>query len=146
MLSRLCRYSLAAAIGALATSQVLLAQNAKAEKAEPSGNLTLEDLLSVESVGAPVLSPDGSQFAFTRGEQILLMPLSPGRWLAGDLSATTAGGKSGFSGSPGWAEDRVRESGRHLGRSAACGRRCTEAHWTNAPHGRRGDPRNSGRS
>jgi dipeptidyl aminopeptidase/acylaminoacyl peptidase len=59
--------------------------------------LTLEDLLSVESVGETVLSPDGKTFAATRAGQIVLIPASGG-WPV-TLTSTT-GGKSGLSWSP----------------------------------------------
>src|ERR1041385_1257229 len=66
-------------------------------RAQSIERITLEDILAVESPGNPVLSPDGSQFALIRGEQILLMP-SDGGWPA--TLTTTAGGKSGISWSP----------------------------------------------
>src|SRR5579864_4121995 len=59
--------------------------------------LTLEDLLSVESVGETVLSPDGKTFAATRAGQIVLIP-AIGAWPV-TLTSTT-GGKSGLSWSP----------------------------------------------
>ncbi|MFY9556146.1 MAG: S9 family peptidase, partial [Blastocatellia bacterium] len=59
--------------------------------------ITLEDLLAVEPVGTPVLSPDGTQFALVRNEQIVVMP-SDGGWPS--TLTTTAGGKSGLSWSP----------------------------------------------
>src|SRR5436309_532290 len=59
--------------------------------------ITLEDLLSVEQIGGPALSPDGRQFALVQGGQILLMP-SDGGWPA--TLTTNAGGKSGVAWSP----------------------------------------------
>src|SRR5262245_1010484 len=59
--------------------------------------ITLEDLLAVEPLGAPVLSPDGTQFAMVRNEQIVLMP-SDGGWPV--TLTTTAGAKSGVAWSP----------------------------------------------
>src|SRR3989441_1791999 len=59
--------------------------------------ITLEDLLAVEPLGAPALSPDGTQFAMVRNEQIVLMP-SDGGWPV--TLTTTAGTKSGVAWSP----------------------------------------------
>jgi dipeptidyl aminopeptidase/acylaminoacyl peptidase len=59
--------------------------------------LTLEDLVSVESIGETVLSPDGKTFAMTRNGQIALMP-SEGGWLT--TLTSSAGGKTGLSWSP----------------------------------------------
>lgn len=70
---------------------VVEAQSVRPEK------ITLEDLLSVEPLGAPVLSPDGTQFAMIRNEQIVLMP-SEGGWPV--TLTTTAGVKSGVDWSP----------------------------------------------
>ena len=58
---------------------------------------TLEDLFSVQSISAPVLSPDGRQLAFVRDGQILLMP-SEGGWPA--TLTTAPGGRSGVTWSP----------------------------------------------
>jgi len=59
--------------------------------------LTLEDLLSVETLGETVLSPDGKIFAMTRGGQIVLLP-AEGGWPV--TLTSTPGGKSGLSWSP----------------------------------------------
>ncbi|HJZ68967.1 MAG TPA: S9 family peptidase [Blastocatellia bacterium] len=72
-------------------ASVLSQQAAKSEK------ITLEDVLAVEPLGAPVLSPDGTQFAMVRNEQIALMP-SEGGWPA--TLTTTVGAKSGIAWSP----------------------------------------------
>jgi len=60
-------------------------------------HVTLDDLVSVEQIGSPVLSPDGRQFALVQGGQILLMP-SDGGWPA--TLTTTAGGKAELAWSP----------------------------------------------
>src|SRR5262249_55048020 len=67
------------------------AQSAKPER------ITLEDLLAVEPLGAPVLSPDGTQFAIIRNEQVVLMS-SEGGWAV--TLTTTASAKSGVAWSP----------------------------------------------
>jgi dipeptidyl aminopeptidase/acylaminoacyl peptidase len=61
------------------------------------GKITLEDLVSVESLGQPVLSPDGRQFALVRDGQIDLLP-SEGGWPV--ALTTTPGAKSGVAWSP----------------------------------------------
>src|SRR5690242_19503714 len=68
-----------------------------AEASAKAGRVTLEDLVSIEPLGAPVLSPDGKQFAFVQNGQIALMP-SDGGWLV--PLTTTPGGKSGLAWSP----------------------------------------------
>jgi Tol biopolymer transport system component len=60
--------------------------------------LTYEDLASIPQLGAPVLSPDGHQFALVRDGQIVLAP-ADGSWPA--VLTTTVGGKSGLA----WSED-----------------------------------------
>ncbi|HSB11259.1 MAG TPA: S9 family peptidase [Blastocatellia bacterium] len=90
MLSKSTRCLSLALITAIAIAPVL-AQSAKPEK------ITLEDLLAVEGLGGPVLSPDGTQFAMVRNEQIVLMP-SEGGWPV--TLTTTGGGKSGVAWSP----------------------------------------------
>lgn len=91
MLAKLLRYLTLTLISIIAIAPALGAQSAKPEK------ITLDDLLSVEPLGAPVLSPDGAQFAMIRNEQIVLMP-SDGGWPV--TLTTTAGGKSGVAWSP----------------------------------------------
>ena len=56
--------------------------------------ITLEDLLSIESPGAPALSPDGKTFAITRGGQIFLIP-AEGGWPV--TLTTTQGGKTSLT-------------------------------------------------
>lgn len=92
MLPKLLRYLTLSLISIIAVVSTSDAQSAKLEK------ITLEDLLAVEPIGAPVLSPDGTQFAMIRNEQIALMP-SDGGWPV--MLTTTAGGKSGVA----WAPD-----------------------------------------
>jgi len=62
-----------------------------------SHKLTLEDLLSAESIGDASLSPDGKTFAITRGGQIDLLP-SEGGWPV--TLTSSAGGKAGLNWSP----------------------------------------------
>ena len=62
-----------------------------------SHKLMLEDLLSADSIGDAVLSPDGKTFAITRTGQINLLP-SGGGWPVTLTSST--GSKSGLSWSP----------------------------------------------
>ncbi len=59
--------------------------------------LTLEDLLSVGTLGPVALSPDGTTFAMVREAQIVLMP-SGGGWPV--TLTSTAGAKAGLSWSP----------------------------------------------
>ncbi len=61
------------------------------------GRITLEDLASIEPLGQPALSPDGTQFALGRGGQIELMPVEGG-WPV--PLTTTAGAKTGVAWSP----------------------------------------------
>lgn len=130
MLSRSRTHAVAAIIAILTIPLALSAQSTKPEK------LTLEDLLSVESIGAPVLSPDGTQFAMTRGEQILLMP-SDGGWPV--TLATTAGGKSSLSWSPDGQQIAFASQGSIWVVSVAGG---PPKRLTNAPAGT-GDPRSA---
>jgi dipeptidyl aminopeptidase/acylaminoacyl peptidase len=60
--------------------------------------ITYEDLASVPQLGAPVLSPDGRQFALVRDGQIVLAP-ADGGWPS--VLTTTTGGKS----APAWSAD-----------------------------------------
>lgn len=90
MPTKTARYLSLVLITAVAIAPAI-AQSAKPEK------ITLEDLLAVEGPGGPILSPDGSQFALIRNEQIVLMP-SDGGWPA--TLTTTSGGKSGVTWSP----------------------------------------------
>lgn len=62
-----------------------------------TARITLDDLLSVQTLGAPVLSPDGRQFALICDGQIVLMP-SAGGWPV--TLTTTPGAKSDVSWSP----------------------------------------------
>ncbi len=62
-----------------------------------SHKLTLDDLLSAESIGDAVLSHDGKTFAITRGGQIDLMP-SDGGWPV--TLTSSPGSKSGLNWSP----------------------------------------------
>ena len=55
-----------------------------------TNRLTLEDLLSVESVAETVLSPDGKTFAATRAGQIILIPRAAGNIEARSVSAHQA--------------------------------------------------------
>lgn len=66
-------------------------------RAQETGRITLEDVISVPWIGNPVLSPDGKQFALVRERQIYLLS-SDGGWPA--LLTTTPGGKSEVSWSP----------------------------------------------
>lgn len=64
---------------------------------EPAGAIAAEDLESVHEPIVPVLSPDGTKFAFIREGQILLLPASGG-W---PIVLTSApGGKSEIAWSP----------------------------------------------
>jgi Tol biopolymer transport system component len=60
--------------------------------------ITYEDLASVPQLGAPVLSPDGRQFALVRDGQIVLAPADGG---GPSVLTTTTGGKS----APAWSAD-----------------------------------------
>ena len=62
-----------------------------------AARITLEDLLSVPSIGTPVLSPDGKRFAALREGQITLVPVEGGYPV---LLTTTPGAKSEVSWSP----------------------------------------------
>jgi dipeptidyl aminopeptidase/acylaminoacyl peptidase len=130
MPSQARRTSTAAIVAIFALAAALPAQSAK------PGRITLEDLLSIESTGGPVLSPDGTQFALTRGEQILLMP-SDGGWPV--TLTTTAGGKSGLSWSPDGQQIAYASQGGIWVVSVAGG---PPKRLTNAPAGG-GDPRNA---
>jgi len=68
-----------------------------ASAAWAQSRITLEDLLSIESPGAPLLSPDGKTFAVMRGGQIYLIP-AEGGWPV--TLTTTQGGKSSLDWSP----------------------------------------------
>ncbi|HXW89728.1 MAG TPA: S9 family peptidase [Terriglobales bacterium] len=73
---------------------VLAAREARAQE---TGRITLEDIVSVPWMGTPVLSPDGKQFALVRDGQIYLLS-SDGGWPV--LLTTTPGGKSEVCWSP----------------------------------------------
>jgi len=96
--------------------------------------ITLEDLLAVEPVTSPVLSPDGRQIVFSRDGQLFLMP-SDGGWPV--KLTTSAGGKS----NPAWSPDSstiayVSQGGIWVVPAAGG----TPLRLTNAPAGA-GDPR-----
>ncbi|MGH9467435.1 MAG: DPP IV N-terminal domain-containing protein, partial [Terriglobales bacterium] len=90
---------------------MLLAASPAARAQTSSGprRITLDDLLAVPRLGRPVLSPNGSQFAFLRNGQIYLMSLHGSSKDAGPCGAcgwptlltTTAGAKS----APAWSPD-----------------------------------------
>jgi dipeptidyl aminopeptidase/acylaminoacyl peptidase len=67
------------------------------QAADESKRITVEDLVALPSLGNPVLSPDGKQFALVRQGQIVLWPVDGG--IATALT-TTPGGKSDLSWSP----------------------------------------------
>ena len=91
MLKRTLTTTLAAALSIAVLSAGNGTSKARAE-------LTYEDLASVPQLGAPVLSPDGKQFALIRDGQIVLAP-ADGTWPVTLTSRT--GGKSGLAWSPG---------------------------------------------
>ncbi|HEY3138969.1 MAG TPA: S9 family peptidase [Blastocatellia bacterium] len=91
MIYKLLRCLTLIIISIITIAPALKAQSVRREK------ITLEDLLAVEPLGAPVLSPDGTQLAMVRNEQIVLMP-SDGGWPV--TLTTTAGAKSGVAWSP----------------------------------------------
>jgi dipeptidyl aminopeptidase/acylaminoacyl peptidase len=128
MLSKQLRYLTLVLLGVLPIATTLAGQVAKRER------ITIEDLLAVEGLSAPALSPDGTQFAMVRNEQILLMP-SDGGWPV--TLTTTNGGKSGVA----WSPD-----GKMLGYASQGGiwvvdvRGGQPKRLTNAPAGA-GDPR-----
>ena len=72
MICKLLRCLTLIIISIITIAPALKAQSVRREK------ITLEDLLAVEALGAPVLSPDGTQFAMVRNEQIVLMPRDGG--------------------------------------------------------------------
>ena len=72
-------------LSALLASPVLQAQATQT----PANKITLEDLVSLHFLGEPVLSPDGTQFAFVRGGQIELLA-ADGGW---PVVLTTSPGK-----------------------------------------------------
>jgi hypothetical protein len=51
---------------------------ASAETAATRGRITFEDLASIEQLGAPVLSPAGTEFALVRSGQLALLPADGG--------------------------------------------------------------------
>jgi dipeptidyl aminopeptidase/acylaminoacyl peptidase len=65
--------------------------------ATSGARITFDDLASLESIGAPVLSPTGTELAFVDNGQIALMP-ADGGWPI--RLTTTPGGKSGLAWSP----------------------------------------------
>jgi dipeptidyl aminopeptidase/acylaminoacyl peptidase len=84
-------------LSCLAASAILVVGQTAPSFAQSSPHLTLQDILNSEGLGETVLSPDGKNFAFTRGGQIVLMP-STGGWPV-TLTSTQAG-KSGLVWSP----------------------------------------------
>jgi dipeptidyl aminopeptidase/acylaminoacyl peptidase len=65
--------------------------------AQTKVHLTLEDILPPEGIGETALSPDGKTIAFTRNEQLVLLP-AKGGWPV--TLTSTLGGKSGVAWSP----------------------------------------------
>lgn len=102
--------------------------------AQPTGHLTLQDLLSVESIGDAGLSPDGKTIALTRSGQIVLLP-SEGGWPVPLTS--TQGGKAGLDWSPDGKQIAYASQGSIWTVSVAGG---SPHRLTNAPAGE-GDPR-----
>jgi dipeptidyl aminopeptidase/acylaminoacyl peptidase len=86
---RLASLTATLVVGALVVGQ--------ASQEPPRASLTFEDLASIPQLGAPVLSPDGAQFAIVRDGQIALLPSEGG---SPALLTTTQGGKSGLAWSP----------------------------------------------
>lgn len=85
----------------LASLVLALSMRMLASPAPPAARITLEDLVSVEGLSAPVLSPGGRHFAFTAEGQIKLLSVEGG-WPA--VLTTTPGGKSGLH----WSADGRR--------------------------------------
>ena len=96
--------------------------------------ITLEDLVSIDAPGAPVLSPDGKTFAMTRGGQIVLVP-ADGGWPV--TLTTTQGGKASLDWSPDGRMIAFAGGGNIWVVSASGG---APRQLTNAPPGP-GDPR-----
>jgi dipeptidyl aminopeptidase/acylaminoacyl peptidase len=69
-----------------------------ADTGAPPSGITLEDLVTVEGIAQPVLSPTGREFAVTADGQIQILP-ADGGWPV--LLTTTTGGKNGLS----WSAD-----------------------------------------
>jgi dipeptidyl aminopeptidase/acylaminoacyl peptidase len=65
--------------------------------AQTKPHLTLEDILPPEGIGETALSPDGKTIAFTRNEQLVLLP-AKGGWPV--TLTSTLGGKSRVAWSP----------------------------------------------
>ncbi|MBM3792278.1 MAG: S9 family peptidase, partial [Acidobacteria bacterium] len=97
-------------------------------------DITLEDLLAVETPGSPVLSPDGTQFVLVRDGQLFLTP-SAGGWPV--RLTTTPGSKSGAAWSPDSSKLAYVSQGSIWVVSAAGG---APLRLTDAPAGS-GDPR-----
>jgi len=76
---------------------MLTAALSSGQVAEKSGRIRVEDLVALPSLGNPVLSPDGKQFALVRDGEILLWPSAGG--IPATLT-TTPGGKSDLNWSP----------------------------------------------
>jgi dipeptidyl aminopeptidase/acylaminoacyl peptidase len=102
--------------------------------AQANGDLTLQDLLSVEPIGDSALSPDGKTIALARAGQIVLLP-SEGGWPVPLTS--TPGGKAGLAWSPDGRQIAYASQGSIWVVSAAGG---SLRRLTNAPAGG-GDPR-----
>ena len=102
--------------------------------AQESRHLTLQDILSIEPVGEPALSPDGKTIALTREGQIVLLP-AEGGWPVPLTS--TQGSKSGLAWSPDSKRIAYASQGSIWVVSASGG---TPHRLTNAPAGS-GDPR-----
>ena len=102
--------------------------------AQDGARLTLQDLLSTESIGETSLSPDGKTFALLRFGQIALMP-AEGGWPI-PLTSTT-GGKSGLAWSPDGKQIAYASQGSIWVVAASGG---TPRRLTDAPPGG-GDPR-----
>lgn len=119
---------------ALAAFVVLLSAQILAEPNRAATRITLEDLVSVDGIAAPVLSPAGREFAFTADGQIKLLPVDGGWPIS---LTTTTGGKAGLS----WSAD-----GRRLAYASQGGIWIVDAdggtprRLTNHPAGS-GDPR-----
>ena len=102
--------------------------------AQANGQLTLQDLLSVEPISDSALSPDGRTIALTRAGQIVLLP-SEGGWPVPLTS--TPGGKAGLAWSPDGKQIAYASQGSIWVVSAAGG---SPLRLTSAPAGG-GDPR-----
>jgi dipeptidyl aminopeptidase/acylaminoacyl peptidase len=86
---------------ALVLIVLALSMRTLASSAPPAARITLEDLVSVEGLSAPLLSPDGREFAFTADGQIKFLSIDGG-WPV--VLTSTPGGKSGLN----WSADGRR--------------------------------------